>query len=69
MAKLDEKLGEAFKALGGRKDGLGWKEAVVSSLDNKYLDLNRLYNAREGGHIHDALRHLHPDHFLHVRVC
>merc|ERR1719431_1547837 len=30
MAKLDEKLAGAFKALGGRKDGLGKKKAAIS---------------------------------------
>jgi len=42
MAKLDEKLVEAFKALGGRKDGLGKKKAAISSLANMHFKLRVL---------------------------
>ena len=37
MAKLDEKLVEGFKALGGRKDGLGKKKAALSSLASMHF--------------------------------
>ena len=42
MAKLDEKLAGAFKALGGRKDGLGKKKAALSSLANMHFKLRVL---------------------------
>merc|ERR1719431_2043151 len=42
MAKLDEKLAGAFKALGGRKDGLGKKKAAISSLANMHFKLRVL---------------------------
>ena len=37
VAKLDEKLVEAFKSLGGRKDGLGMKKAALSSLASMHF--------------------------------
>ena len=48
MAKLDEKLVEGVKALGGRKDGLGKKKAALSSLAGMHfklrvLELTELY--------------------------
>jgi len=42
MAKLDEKLVGAFKALGGRKDGLGKKKAALTSLANMHFKLRVL---------------------------
>jgi len=42
MAKLDEKLVDAFKALGGRKDGLGKKKAALSSLASMHFKLRAL---------------------------
>merc|ERR1719186_453555 len=39
MAKLDQKLVEAFKALGGRKDGLAKKKAALSTLASMHFKL------------------------------
>ena len=42
MAKFDEKLVEALKALGCRKDGLGKKKATLSSLASMHFKLRVL---------------------------
>eukprot|EP00092_Neocalanus_flemingeri_P022359 GFUD01024250.1.p1 GENE.GFUD01024250.1~~GFUD01024250.1.p1 ORF type:complete len:705 (+),score=293.67 GFUD01024250.1:248-2362(+) len=42
MAKLDQKLVEAFKVLGGRKDGLAKKKAALSSLASMHFKLRVL---------------------------
>merc|ERR1719186_1443630 len=42
MAKLDQKLVEAFKALGGRKDGLAKKKAALSTLASMHFKLRVL---------------------------
>merc|ERR1719483_590534 len=42
MAKLDQKLVEAFMVLGGRKDGLAKKKAALSSLASMHFKLRVL---------------------------